>query len=250
MWGVERILWFSISSRSSRLRGESMHLVDPASGMLGSALIVAGTISLATGAALASSIRGDGRVTVSFFGDGAAGEGVLYESLNFASLKKLPILFVCENNFYSTHMPIRECRVDSNIYKVAEPFCIRSVQIDGNDVLEVYEAGKQAIEQCRKGDGPVFMECLTYRLRGHVGPDDNIQGSHTDIRPREEIKEWKKKDPIKRFERYLQENEVMDEEEIEEIKKYIQAQMEEALQFASARAFPDPRDLDKNVFAQ
>jgi acetoin:2,6-dichlorophenolindophenol oxidoreductase subunit alpha len=175
---------------------------------------------------------------------------VLYESLNFASLKKLPILFVCENNFYSTHMPIRGCRVDSNIYKVAEPFCIRSVQIDGNDVLEVYEAGKQAVEQCRKGKGPVFLECLTYRLRGHVGPDDNIQGTHTDIRPREEIKEWKKKDPIKRFERYLQENEVMDEEEIEEIKEYIQAQMEEALQFASACAFPDPRDLDKNVFAQ
>jgi len=131
------------SAGCSRGRGGSMHLVDPARGMLGSAPIVAGTISLATGAALASSIRGDGRVTVSFFGDGAAGEGVLYESLNFASLKKLPILFVCENNLYSTHMPIRECRIDSNIYKVAEPFCISALQVDGNNVLEVYEAGKK-----------------------------------------------------------------------------------------------------------
>ena len=99
----------------SRGRGGSMHLIDPAVGMLGAAPIVAGTISLALGAALASSIR-RGRVSVSFFGDGATGEGVLYESMNFASLRKLPIIFACENNFYATHMPIRDCRVGSNIY--------------------------------------------------------------------------------------------------------------------------------------
>ncbi len=103
-------------------RGGSMHVIDPKKGMMGSAPIVAGTISLAVGAALASKIRGDKRVTISFFGDGAAGEGTLFESLNLASLMKLPIIFACENNYYSTHMPIRECRVNQNIYQVAQPF--------------------------------------------------------------------------------------------------------------------------------
>jgi TPP-dependent pyruvate/acetoin dehydrogenase alpha subunit len=142
----------------SRGRGGSMHLVAPEIGMLGSAPIVAGTIPLALGAALASAIRGDGRVTVSFFGDGAAGEGVLYESLNFAALRKLPILFVCENNGYSTHLPIGKCRVENPIYRIAEPFLISARQVDGMDVLEVYEAGRDAVESCRGGGGPVFLE--------------------------------------------------------------------------------------------
>jgi len=180
----------------SRGRGGSMHLIAPEQGILGAAPIVAGTISLAMGAALASSIRRDNRVAVSFFGDGATGEGVLYECLNFAALKKLPLIFVCENNFYATHMPIRECRVENSIYKIAEPFCITSHELDGNDVLQVFEAGRTAVDQCRKGMGPTFIECLTYRFRGHVGPDDNIQGDHTDIRPRSEVESWLQKDPI------------------------------------------------------
>ncbi len=183
----------------SRGRGGSMHLIDPDSGMMGSAPIVAGTISLAVGAALASSIRKDNRVTVSFFGDGATGEGVLYESLNFAALKKLPIIFACENNLYATHMPIRECRVNQPISKIAEPLGIKTYCVDGNDVLQVYDAGLQAVETCRSGEGPVFMEFMTYRLRGHVGPDDNIQGFHTDIRPKDEIAMWQQKDPIMKF---------------------------------------------------
>jgi TPP-dependent pyruvate/acetoin dehydrogenase alpha subunit len=229
-------------------RGGSMHLVDPAKGMLGSAPIVAGTISLATGAALASSIRGDRRVTVSFFGDGAAGEGVLYESLNFASLNKLAILFVCENNFYSTHMPIRECRVDSSIYKVAEPFCIEGLQVDGNNVLEVYEAGKKAVEQCRAGKGPCFVECLTYRLRGHVGPDDNIQGGHTDIRPKDEVNFWFERDPIKNFEAYLLRNRLFEQETLERFKRDAEKEVAEAHRFAMGCPPPKRKDLAKNVF--
>lgn len=187
----------------SKGRGGSMHLIAPDIGMLGSAPIVAGTISLAVGAALASSIRDDGRrVAVSFFGDGATGEGVLYESLNFAALKKLPIIFACENNMYATHMPIRECRVNQPISRIAEPFGIEIHAVDGNDVLKVHEASQKAVESCRRGNGPVFMEFMTYRFRGHVGPDDNIQGSHTDIRPKEEIAVWMENDPIKKFESY------------------------------------------------
>jgi acetoin:2,6-dichlorophenolindophenol oxidoreductase subunit alpha len=192
----------------SRGRGGSMHLIDMEAGVLGVAPIVAGTISLALGAALASSIRHDGRVTVTFFGDGATGEGVLYESLNFAAVKKLPIIFACENNLYSTHLPIKEIRVDVPIVEVAKPFGIKSFRVDGNDVVAVYEAALMATAHCRRGEGPVFMEFLTYRYRGHVGPDDNVQGSHTDIRPKQEVEQWLARDPLLRFEQYLAANSV------------------------------------------
>jgi len=212
--------------------GGSMHLVSLENGFLGSAPIVAGTISLAMGAALANKVNNKNNVVVSFFGDGATGEGVLYESLNFAALKNLPMIFVCENNLYSTHMPIKEIRPDEAIYKIAEPFGIKTFQIDGNDVLKIYETAKQAVEICKKGNGPVFIECLTYRLRGHVGPDDNIQGEHTDIRPKSEIEEWIKKDPIKTFEKYLLENNIMSQEDFDSIKKELEKEIESAHEFA------------------
>lgn len=232
----------------SRGRGGSMHLIAPEQGVLGVAPIVAGTISLAMGAALASSIRQDNRVAVSFFGDGATGEGVLYECLNFAALKQLPMVFVCENNFYATHMPIRECRVENKIYKIAEPFCITSFEIDGNDVLQVYEIGRKAIDQCRKGMGPVFIECLTYRFRGHVGPDDNIQGTHTDIRPQEEIEHWLQKDPIKRFEDYLLSHKLIDQKILAEISRAAAREVAEAHSFAKTSPLPDRKDLACYVF--
>ena len=133
----------------SKGRGGSMHVIAPNMGFMGAAPIVAGTIPLALGAALASKIRGDGKISVSFFGDGATGEGVLYESLNFAALKKLPILFVCENNFYSTHLPIRECRPKDEIFSIGNPFDIVSLKVNGNDVLEVYEASQKAVEMLK-----------------------------------------------------------------------------------------------------
>lgn len=233
----------------SRGRGGSMHLVDPEKGMLGSAPIVAGTISLALGAALASSIRKDGRVTISFFGDGATGEGVLYESLNFAALKKLPIIFVCENNLYSTHMHISHIRVSDRIFEVGKPFGIPSFQVDGNDVIRVYEQAKAAVDHCRSGKGPVFLEFLTYRFRGHVGPDDNIQGKHTDIRPKKEINNWLLKDPIVLFENYLRKNHVIDEKKSEQFKKQIESKVAEAHAYASASANPHPGDIDFYVYS-
>ena len=236
-------------SGCSRGRGGSMHLIAPDVGMLGSAPIVAGTISLATGAALASSIRKDGRVAVSFFGDGATGEGVLYESLNFAALMKLPVIFACENNLYATHMPVRECRVNLPISRIAEPFGIEIHTVDGNDVLQVHEASRRAVESCRTGKGPVFMEFMTYRFRGHVGPDDNIQGFHTDIRPKEEIAMWMDKDPIKKFEQYLKENQLMDKERLQVIKDEVKAEVLEAQAFAKNSPSPGREELTKYVFA-
>ncbi len=235
-------------SGCARGRGGSMHLIAPKQGMMGAAPIVSGTISLAMGAALAGSLRQDGRVAVSFFGDGATGEGVLYECLNFAALKKLPIIFVCENNYYATHMPIRECRVENSIHSIAEPFRITSYQIDGNDVLQVYETGKQAIELCRAGDGPVFIECLTYRLRGHVGPDDNIQGTRTDIRPKDEIESWLRRDPISNFERHLLDNRLVERQTLDGIRRGVETEVSEAHRFAKDSARPDKKDIFSYVF--
>lgn len=234
----------------SRGRGGSMHVVAPEVGFLGAAPIVAGTISLAVGAALASKIRGDKRVSVSFFGDGATGEGVFYESLNFAALKKLPIIFACENNFYSTHMPLRECRFKDNIYESGIPFGVPGYKIDGNNVLEVYEATKKAVEMCRRGEGPVLLEFVTYRLRGHVGPDDNIQGLHTDIRPKEEVEEWRKKDPLEIFKAFLLKKQVLTKDEIDKIKFEIESEIKEAHLFAQKSPYPNEKELCKYVFKE
>jgi len=233
----------------SRGRGGSMHLIAPEVGMLGAAPIVAGTVSLALGAALASAIRKDGRVAVTFFGDGATGEGALYESMNFAALKKLPIIFVCENNYYATHMPVRECRVDREIHEIARPFGIDSHQSDGNDILAVYEAGRTAVEKCRSGAGPVFLEFLTYRYRGHVGPDDNIQGSHTDIRPLEEIDHWRQRDPLSRLVRYLRERQLITEDALAAVQSEVAREVAAAHDFARRSSSPRSEELARYVFA-
>jgi pyruvate dehydrogenase E1 component alpha subunit len=232
----------------ARGRGGSMHLIYPKTGFLGSAPIVAGTISLAMGAALACKIRNEKNVAVSFFGDGATGEGVLYECLNFAALKKLPVIFACENNFYSTHLPLREIRVNDNIWKVALPFGIPGFRVDGNNVLEVYNIARKAVNYARSGKGPVFIEFRTYRLRGHVGPDDDIQGSHTDIRPRKEVERWKRKDPIVQFEKYLKKNGIIKELELNRIKKNIESEINGYHSAIKNDPYPLTKDLKKYVF--
>jgi acetoin:2,6-dichlorophenolindophenol oxidoreductase subunit alpha len=229
-------------------RGGSMHLLAPEVGMMGAAPIVAGTISLAMGAALAASICQDGRVAVSFFGDGATGEGVLFESINFAALHCLPLVFVCENNLYSTHLPIRECRPQGDIARIGKAFGIPAFRVNGNQVLRVFEAAQKAVSLCRQGRGPVFMECLTYRLRGHVGPDDNIQGTHTDIRPAEEIARWRKKDPIPQFAHFLVRKKIAERPELDRIQREAEEEVRSAHEFARASSYPDEKGLSRYVF--
>ena len=236
------------SAGCSKGRGGSMHICDNSIGMPGTVPIVAGTVSLALGSALASKINKDKKVTVVFFGDGAAGEGVLYESLNFAALKKLPIVFICENNFYSTHLPIKECRPDEYIYKIARPFGVKSSRVDGNKVLEVYEAAKKAVNLARQNKGPVFIEFVTYRMHGHVGPDDDMQGYHTDIRPKAEIERWRKKDPIVGLEKFLAESKILGREDAEKIKKDVRREIEKAHSFAKMSPLPAKNELMDYVF--
>jgi acetoin:2,6-dichlorophenolindophenol oxidoreductase subunit alpha len=232
----------------SQGRGGSMHLISPEHGFLGATPIVAGTISLALGGALASHIRKTDAICVAFFGDGAAGEGVLYEVMNFASIHKLPLILVCENNLYSTHMPIREIRSRNTLFDTAIPFDVKGMHEDGNDVMKVYAATLEAVAHCRSGRGPVFIEFSTYRQRGHVGQDDNIQGSHTDIRPPMEIQEWLARDPIVNYKHFLLDQEILTANEINDMEEMIKESVEKSHLKAEQASRPDGEDLSKYVF--
>jgi len=226
-------------------KGGSMHVISPEVGLLGTPPIVASSIPIAVGAGLSAAIKGDNRVAVSFFGDGATNEGVFYESLNFASLKKLPVVFVCENNLYSTHMPIKKSLADTDISKKAESFGMPGVKVDGNDVIKVFEAASKAIESARQGNGPTLIECLTYRWRGHVGPNFDIAKG---LRSKEELDQWMLKCPIKKLEDMLIKENILSEEKKKEINQEIEKEVEEAEVFAKNSASPDQEELFKDVF--
>ena len=228
----------------SKGRGGSMHLVAPQVGILGTVPLVAGTIPLAVGAGLASRLRGDCRVSVSFFGDGATDEGHFYESMNLAALYRLPVIFVCENNFYSTHMHLLERRAEDNIYKAGEAHGIPGIRLDGNDVIAVYRATVEAVHRARNGNGPTLLECRTYRWRGHVGPAWDLD---VGIRRKEELKEWMQKDPIARARAHLIEL-GMPKEEFDRIEQEIRAEIEEAVVFARQSPYPDQSELLDHVF--
>jgi len=229
----------------SKGKGGSMHLASPDIGLPGSVAIVAGSIPAAVGAALAFSMQKKDTVSVAFFGDGAVNEGVWYESLNFASLKKLPVIFACENNLYSTHMPISACLADTNIYKKAEAFNMPGIRIDGNNVGEVFKVAKKAIEDARHGKGPTLIECMTYRWRGHVGPSDDLDKG---LRSKEELDYWMDRCPIKALEGFLLKHDIVSESEKSQIHRSIEREIEEALTFAKESPYPDRDKLLSNVF--
>ena len=226
-------------------RGGSMHLASPEIGFPGSSAIVAGTISLAVGAGLSFSIQKNNNVSVAFFGDGAVDEGVFYEALNFASLKKLPVIFVCENNLYSTHMPISSCIANTDIYKIGEAFNIPGVRIDGNNIFEVFAAAKKAIANARSGKGPILLECMTYRWRGHVGPNYDIDKG---LRAKEEVDDWMDRCPIKKVEGIMMEKGIMSKSEISKVHEHIENEINESIVFAKDSPHPDECDILSNVF--
>lgn len=230
---------FGRKNGCSHGHGGSMHISQPDKGLPGSSAIVAGTISLAVGTGLAFSIQEKPFVSVAFFGDGASNEGVFYESLNFAVLKKLPVLFICENNLYSTHMPINECLANPNIIEIARAFGIPGKQINGNDIVEVYNTAKTAIEEIRKGNGPVFLECMTYRWRGHVGPRDDIDKG---LRSKDELDQWIRSCPIEQLENYLVEHEIIDNTSLCILREGINDEISVAVTRAKNAPSPDPNE--------
>jgi TPP-dependent pyruvate/acetoin dehydrogenase alpha subunit len=229
----------------SKGKGGSMHIASPDIGLPGSSAIVGGTIPAAAGAALAFSMQNKDAVSVAFFGDGAAHEGVFYESLNFASLKRLPVIFVCENNLYCTHLSVGATLADTNIYKKPEVFGMPGIRIDGNNVVEVYKVAKKAIEDARSGKGPTLIEAMTYRWRGHVGPYDDLDKG---LRSKEELDFWMNRCPIKMLEKFLLEHGIISELERDQIYKAISEEIEESVRFARESPYPDENDLLHDVF--
>lgn len=212
--------------------GGSMHLIELAAGVMGTSAIVGGTISHAAGAALTFQILGKKLVSVVSFGDGAVEEGVFHETLNFSSLRKLPIIFVCENNLYATNTHIRLRQGQTNIFRQAESYGMIGLRIDGNDVLAVHEAALAAVERARRGEGPTLIECLTYRYLEHCGVNEDL---YLGYRSEAELKEWRANDPLKRAETFASDAEKNKIEE--EIKSAIDAA------FDHAKAAPFPTEL-------
>ncbi len=225
-------------------RGGSMHICAPEVGILGTVPLVAATIPLAAGAALASKIRNDRRVSVSFFGDGATEEGHFHETLNVAGLYRLPVLFVCENNFYSSHLHLSERRVSDNIDSAGQLHGMASVRVDGNDVLAVHDAATRAVERARNGTGPTLIECRTFRWRGHVGPSWDMD---VGIKRKDDLQQWIERDPI----RLLREVLLAQGEsprELDAVETECGGVIEDAVGFAKNSPEPDPRQVLQHVF--
>lgn len=206
-------------------KGGPMHISDLNIGLLGANGIVAAGIPIATGAAFTAKKKKTGQVAVTFFGDGATNQGVFHETLNMASIWDLPIIFVCENNLYSEMSPIEDMVKNKDLAERAQAYHIRSVVVDGNDVEAVSEVTKQAIEYARNGHGPTFIEAKTYRQQGHMFGDAET------YRSKEEVKEWKKRDPILLFTKKLIDLNVVSQKQIDSLASEIDQSIEEAYQF-------------------
>ncbi len=226
-------------------KGGSMHPASPQDGIVGTSAIVGGGIPLAVGTALASVMKGDDKVTAVFFGDGASEEGAFHEGLNFASLKRLPVVFVCENNFYAVNSPLSARQPHDNIAARADGYGIKGVRVDGNNVLEIYAAAGEAVHRARSGQGPTLVECVTYRWKGHVGPDCDYEKG---CRPLIELEDWMDRCPVELYKEYLIGRHILTEGEFQEMTGSIDMVLEEALKFAKEGPFPGAEELLSDVY--
>lgn len=230
---------------SNQGKGGSMLISDPSVGFMGSTAIVGGGIPIATGLALAAKMKKTNQVIVCFFGDAATEEGVFPESLNFAALKKLPIVYVCENNLYAVTTHIKKRRSEpEKILKYADVFGLFSEQVDGNNSSKVYLAAKKAIDRARQGLGPTLIEALTYRWHEHVGEKyDDFSG----LRTKKELARWMRKDPIKRLEKILLKEGVLNKQQILQIRDQTKQLVQAAFEFGIKSPLPKESDLLTNV---
>ncbi len=224
--------------------GGSMHVaIDPERRALWSSAIVGSGIPIAVGAGLALKYKGEKSVIVSFFSDGATNTGAFHEALNLASFWKLPIIFACENNQWAISMPASRSVTCGRVAYRAAAYGMPGVIVDGNDVLSVFKATKEAADRAIRGEGPVLIEYLTYRLKGH-GVYDKAP-----YRPKEEVEEWAHKDPIPRFEKLLLEAGVASEEDLKRIREEVEAEIEESVKFADESEYPDFNWLWEVIYA-
>ena len=230
----------------ARGRGGSMQLTAPEVGFICTSALVGATIPMAVGAALSAARRHTRQVSAVAFGDGATEEGVFHESLNFASLKRLPVVFVCENNLYACYSHQRARQAADNIFEQAAAHAMPGLRVDGNDVLAVYEAVGQAVTRARAGQGPSLIECRTYRWREHVGPNDD---THLGYRSREEVEQWTSRCPIKQFARRLEAERVLSPAQLAQWSADVARELDEAVAFAQQSPFPSVGDLAVGIYA-
>jgi pyruvate dehydrogenase E1 component alpha subunit len=231
----------------SRGMGGSMHLYAVERGFYGSVPIVAGTIPIAVGAALAAKMDGSDCVAVAFFGDGASEEGVMHESLNLASSYQLPVVFVCENNQYSSHLDIALRQPSDRVSRYADAHCVRARVVDGNDVTAVARVAGELIGAARVQPEPVFLEAVTYRWRGHVGPKEDLDVGVR--RSMESLAAWKQRDPVRRLQQALVAGSVSMHEELRLLEAEVRAEVEDAAARALAAPFPPAENLLGFVYA-
>ncbi len=226
-------------------KGGSMHIADPATGNLGANAIVCGSAGIATGAAFSSQRLKNGRVAVCFFGEGALGQGVLYEVMNLAQLFKLPVIYVCENNLYTEYTHFSETTA-GDIVARATAFGLEGAKVDGQDVRAVYNAAKLLIDRARRGEGPGFLQCDTYRYHGHHVGDINREY----YRPKQEEQLWRtERDPITNFTNWLLSEKAIEATALEHIRSEVESEMKRAVEFAIAAPYPTVDEVGEDVYA-
>jgi pyruvate dehydrogenase E1 component subunit alpha len=235
---------FGRSTGISKGRGGSMHLFDPVLRFMGGYAIVGGGLPIATGLGLSIAYRGDPEVVCCFFGDGALPQGAFHESLNMASLWKLPVIFVCENNFYGMGTLVQNAICQEELYRFADPYKIPGIRVDGMDVIEVYAAVSEAAARAREGKGPSLIEAITYRFRGHSMSDP------AEYRSKREERIWQERDPIKRFRNFLLHERRITPATLERIDQEESAVVDDAVKFADESPEPLLSDLTKNVYVE
>jgi TPP-dependent pyruvate/acetoin dehydrogenase alpha subunit len=226
-------------------KGGSMHIADPATGNLGANAIVAGSVGIATGAALSAKRLGTDRVAVCFFGEGALGQGVLYEVMNVAQLWKLPVIYVCENNLYTEYTHYTETTA-GDIPARAAAFGLQAETVDGQDVRKVHAVAGQLVERARRGNGPSFLVCNTYRYTGHHVGDINREY----YRSKDEEKHWKTdRDPIKLLAGWLIQQGLADSDQFSRIQSEVESEMKKAVEFAVSSPYPSVTEVEQDVYA-
>ena len=234
---------FGKTTGLSKGRGGSMHLFDPNMRFMGGYAIVGGGLPLAAGLGLSILYKEEPEVVCCFFGDGALPQGAFHESLNMASLWKLPVIFICENNFYGMGTMVQNAICQEELYRFAEPYKMPGVRVDGMDVLEVYRATTEAAAHAREGDGPSLIEAVTYRFRGHSMSDP------AEYRSRREERIWQERDPIKNLRRKMLHDGRANESRLDEIDAEVAATIEDAVKFAEESPEPGLDQLGKHVYA-
>jgi len=226
-------------------KGGSMHIADPATGNLGANAIVGGSAGIATGAAYAAKYLKQDRVCVCFFGEGALGQGLLYEELNLAQLWKLPVIFVCENNGYNEYTHFSESTA-GDVSKRADAFGVANETIDGQNVREVFATASKYIDRARRGEGPAFLQCITYRYHGHHVGDI----ARTYYRPKAEEQEWvTSRDPITLHGEWLMAQKVTDRPTLDQIQESLIKEMDAAVEYAINASYPDPSEVTEDIYA-